>query len=216
MIGIQASKSGKRRELTRESFDCLLTALAADRAEAAEKYQHIHQALIVFFAIRGASDPPDLADETINRVAGRLSQGAEIFTSDPASYFFGVARNVWREALAQPVRDLPLDEMNPADRRLTSDPDEMLAQAEQQREVERRIECLNQCLGKLPLKDRELIIGYYQGAGGAKIENRQALAERHGISPKTLRNKTTLLRARITDCVSNCLASRPAEPQSSD
>jgi RNA polymerase sigma factor (sigma-70 family) len=198
------SKSGKRRELTQASFDLLLAALSEDRTKAAEKYEHIRQALITFFAFRGMENPYDLADETFNRVAERLSAGASIFTHNPANYFFGVARNVWREALAQPAVLEVLDEQLPQGKSLTPDPHDLLMQSAERRETERRLACLDKCLGKLTPQERELIVEYYQETGGSKIENRQRLAERYGISLKTLRNRTTLLRARLADCVNAC------------
>jgi DNA-directed RNA polymerase specialized sigma24 family protein len=65
--------------------------------------------------------------------------------------------------------------------------------------------CLEHCLQKLPPPDRDLLLAYYQGTGSAKIENRQQLAARFGISLKTLRNKTSRLRSDLALCVRNCL-----------
>ncbi|HWQ32743.1 MAG TPA: hypothetical protein VNQ79_07805 [Blastocatellia bacterium] len=129
-------KSGRQRELTQAFFDLLLAALSADRTQAAEKYEHIRQALITFFAFRGADSPSDLADETFNRVAERRSAGADIFACDPASHFFGVARNVWREALAQPVALEVLDEQLPPDKALTPDPHALLMRSAERSEIE--------------------------------------------------------------------------------
>lgn len=201
-------KPRKRQGLTPESFEHLLNSLADDRDVAAEKYEQLRQALIAFFAFRGAAGAHELADETFNRVAGRLEEGAVIFARDPASYFFGVARNVWREDLARPDRTEQLDEHLPTVRALAPDPHSLLEEARQQREEERRLVCLRRCLDQMTPQERELIIEYYQGTGGAKIENRQLLADRFGISLKTLRNKTTLLRARLATSVAACLASK--------
>jgi RNA polymerase sigma factor (sigma-70 family) len=201
------NKTRKHRVLTQAAFDQLLAHLHEDRASAAEKYEHLRQALITFFAFRGATDAGELADETINRVAGRLTEGAAVFTGDPASYFFGVARNVWREMLARPVKLEALDETLPPGAGSTPDPHTLLLETEHRAASERRLGCLEKCLQGLPPQDREMIVEYYQGTGGEKIESRQALADRFGISLKTLRNKTTLLRTRISDCLRACLES---------
>ena len=71
---------------------------------------------------------------------------------------------------------------------------------------EQRLTHLNRCLEGLPVKDRDLLIEYYQEAGAGKIEHRQALATRFGISLKTLRNKTTLLRGKLTHCMKKSLS----------
>ena len=44
-----------------------------------------------------------------------------------------------------------------------------------------RRECLNHCLRKLPVENRELIIEYYRKEGQQKIDHRVAMAERLGI-----------------------------------
>ncbi len=207
MFNPPRNKARKHRVLTQAAFDRLLAHLHEDRASAAEQYEHLRHALITFFAFRGAVDAGELADETINRVAGRLSEGAAVFTGEPASYFFGVARNVWREVLARPVMIESLDEVMPPRHSLTPDAHELLLEAERRAASEQRLACLEKCLQWLTPQERELIIEYYQGTGGEKIENRQALAARFGISLKTLRNKTTLLRNSIADGVRDCMES---------
>mgnify|MGYP000893565519 CR=1 FL=1 len=199
-------QSRERRELTPETFARLLAALHPERAQAAEQYEHIRQSLLVFYTFRGAPDPLELADETINRVARRLTEGQEIFTQNPVSYFYGVARNVWREVVARPVLNQPLDDPLPLDKQISLNPHELLMQAEDRRAFEHRLNCLEKCLLKLPPQDRDLMLAYYQGTGSAKIENRQDLATQFGISLKTLRNKTSKLRSELATCVRNCLA----------
>lgn len=183
-----------------------MSTLAADRTQAGEQYEQIRHSLILFFTFRGATDPHELADETINRAAGRLREGAAISTQNPASYFYGIARNVWRELRAQPVTTEPLDDDTPLRHSVTATPQELLEHAEQKQDYERRLRCLENCLQSLAAQDRELIMEYYQGEGGIKIEHRQDLAARFNISLKTLRNKTSKLRGEIAECVKKCLA----------
>ena len=199
-------KTKKHSQLTQEKFDQLLFALNPDRMAAAEMYEHIRWALITFFSCRGAANPDELTDETFNRVASRLSDGAEIFAHNPTSYFYGFARNIWREMLAKPTKLQQLDERLPHEKNLTPNPHELMEQAHERITFEQRLTHLNRCLEGLPVKDRDLLIEYYQEAGAGKIEHRQALATRFGISLKTLRNKTTLLRGKLTHCMKKSLS----------
>src|SRR5215510_2058376 len=84
--------AGQRRKwaLTQEAFDKLLAHLGPDRESAGEKYLEVRNNLIRFFEWRGCPFPEDHADETINRIAKKISEGEEI--RNPASYYIGVAR----------------------------------------------------------------------------------------------------------------------------
>src|SRR5262245_26610723 len=89
--GLRAAASSRRRwALTQEAFDTLLTHLGPDRESAGDKYLEVRCNLIRFFEWRGCPFPEDHADETINRVAKRASEGEEI--RNPAGYFLGAAR----------------------------------------------------------------------------------------------------------------------------
>ena len=83
--------------LTKEALDKLLACLDQNREQAASRYEIIRRKLMKYFECRGCCSPEDLADETINRVARRIYEGKEIWTSEPANYFYGVARNVLKE-----------------------------------------------------------------------------------------------------------------------
>ncbi|HMB27307.1 MAG TPA: hypothetical protein VKS99_04340, partial [Blastocatellia bacterium] len=70
--------------LTPASFDSLLAQLGPDRESAARAYLDLRRALFIFFATRGAASPDEMTDETINRVARRLSEGERITTESPS------------------------------------------------------------------------------------------------------------------------------------
>src|SRR5205085_10553550 len=95
--------SRRKWSLTQEAFDRLLSCLAAERESAGEKYLEIRRNLIRFFEWRGCPSPEDHADETVNRVAKRLSEGEEI--SNIAGYFIGVARLLVLEILKARARE---------------------------------------------------------------------------------------------------------------
>src|SRR4030095_8967914 len=88
--------------LTLEAFDKLLDFLAEDRESAGERYLEIRSTLVRFFQWRGCPSPEDHADETINRIAKRVSECEEIRT--PSSYYLGVARLVLPEVKKRPAK----------------------------------------------------------------------------------------------------------------
>ena len=70
---------------------------------------------------------------------------------------------------------------------------------------ETRIECLQRCLNELSPENRELIVQYYQGDKGAKIENRRKLGQRLGLPINSLRMRALRLREKLQDCVETCV-----------
>lgn len=195
--------------LTPASFDSLLAHLGPDRESAGWVYLDLRRALFVFFAARGGASPDEMTDETLNRAARRLSEGERITTESPSSYFYGVARNVWRESLAKGNVLLPLSDDTPVGE-VQATPYDLLLSAREQIEAEIKCECLEKCLAQLSPEDRELIISYYQFSGGAKVENRKRLAAHLGLSGNTLRQKAARLRSRLAECVIIC--QRPHRP----
>ena len=174
-----------RWALTQEAFDSLLDALGEDRERAGERYVEIRSNLVRFFEWRGCPFPEDHADEAMNRVARRLAEGEEI--RDPSGYCIGVARRLLLEINKKRAREQQaLGEMASAP---LGGPDAM--------ESEWRIECLRACLQNLPADSRELIIEYYQGEKGARIERRKRLGERFGIPVNALRMRALRIRETL-------------------
>ena len=138
--------------LTRDAFDKLLASLDADRSSAAEKYEDIRRTLVTYFEFRDVAAPEELVDETLDRVARRLDEGQEVYASNPASYFYAVARNVWREYLASPNRaasslvDMPEGKVRAEDPSVTRERDAERA------EREKRLTCLERCLSAMPAR----------------------------------------------------------------
>src|SRR5262249_17525509 len=145
--------------LTLASFDSLLAFLGPDRESAALAYLDLRRALFTFFAARGAASPDEMADETINRVARRLSEGTQITAENPSSYFYAVGRNVWRESLASPNVLLSLSDDDPSPLILAqggaqATPYDQMINARERIESEARYECLEKCLDELDPEDR--------------------------------------------------------------
>jgi DNA-directed RNA polymerase specialized sigma24 family protein len=179
--------------LTQEAFDKLLVALGGDRDSAAEKYLEIRTNLTRFFEWRGCSFPEDHADETINRMAKRVAEGEEILNY--SGYAVGVARLLLLEINKGRQREqLALAEIGTAS--------EVYEEAD---DNEGRLVCLRSCLQTLSTDNRELILQYYQGEKGEKIQNRKKLMDRLGVPVNTLRMRALRLRERLQLCVEECV-----------
>jgi DNA-directed RNA polymerase specialized sigma24 family protein len=194
--------------LTQDAFDTLLARLDPDPQRAGYEYENIRRRLITFFECRGSAIPEELADETINRVARRIIEGTDIRASNPAGYFYGVARNVlsefWESADAC---SSPLDHLPPAG---LADPAQIPGANAAAEQKEQGLECLDHCLNALGSEDRDLITSYYQGETAVKIRNRKQLAAGRGIGANALRIRALRIREKLEQCVGRCLESRPS------
>jgi RNA polymerase sigma factor (sigma-70 family) len=191
--------------LTAEAFDKLLASLNSDRESAAREYETIRRKLITFFESRDCPIPEDQADTTINRVARRITEGVEIYTKDPASYFYGIARNVLQEYWEEKAKIYAPQEDFSLASHFAEDPHEVKEREVERLSLEQQMQCLEQCMEGLPEKNRQLIIGYYQGNTNAKIKNRKQLAEQLQIPINALRIRALRIREKLEACLDNCL-----------
>lgn len=191
-----------------EEFNKLLSALDAERERAAVKYENIRQKLITFFRCRNCHSPEDCADATFKRVAKKISEGIEIYTSDPYSYFHGVARKVLLEFWQEQGKLFSLsDNLSSVEHLSQYQP--VNQWGEEQPSSERQVQCLEQCLESLPAQSRRLIVQYYQGETSLKIKNRNDLARQLGISINNLRIQALRIRQKLKTCVISCLRRLP-------
>ena len=178
--------------LNQEAFDKLLVAFDVDRETAGRKYLEIRNNLTRFFEWRGCSFPEDHADETINRMAKRVFEGEAILNH--SGYAMGVARLLLLEINKGRQRE------QAAFAEIGAAPDVYVPEDDD----ETRLNCLRSCLQTLSPDNRELILQYYQGEKGEKIENRKKLLDRLGIPVNTLRMRALRLRERLQACVEEC------------
>ena len=197
--------------LTQDALDKLLARLDPDRERAGEKYEKIRRKLMTFFQWRGCGVPEEYADATIDRVAKRIEQGRELHARDPYLYFHGVAINVLREGWRDPAREPEALERLPPSRSPWVDPGKNREREAEQRETERRLECLNECLRSLTPESRLLIARYHQRERRAKIDGRKELAETLQIPLNALRIRVCRIRAGLEACVDSCLRRSPPE-----
>jgi DNA-directed RNA polymerase specialized sigma24 family protein len=190
-------------QLTATGFERLLARLDADPARAAEAYEALRFALTRFFDWRGAHFPDECADETMNRLARRLEEGAAI--ADIRTFALGIARLVRLEQARSPqLRHDQLDEQSMAPGPSPApDPDPGPDPGLH--------DCLESCLASLPADARTLILEYYQDQRRQKIDRRVQLATRLGLSASALRSRAQRVRDRLERCVRSCLAARAAD-----
>lgn len=182
--------------LTRESLEKLLVHLDNDPERAGERYESLRQGLLKFFAWRGCTCPEELADEVIDRVARKIAQGEEILNI--RGYVTGVARFVHRETVKAGERHEAILRQMPRN-----------ADVENPMTEDDRLECIRACLRALPEESYKLVMAYYQDDKKGRIESRRQMARQMDVSPDTLRMRLLRLRAKLEECVVDCVNRRP-------
>lgn len=180
----------RREPINHESFEALLGWLDHSRDVAGQKYELIRSGLIKIFIARGCHDAEDLADVTINRVAGKLPEIREGYVGDPALYFYGVARKVLYEAHRR--KEVAVGVVHA-----------VAVSEEAASSVE--AECLSKCLALIPEEQRDLMLDYYLNIKRLKIEHRRRMAEELGLSAGALRVRAHRIRGRLEECVRRCV-----------
>jgi len=169
----------RRWQLNRGAFDLLLAALDADRAAASAKYEKLRWKLINLFAWERCEAPEELADEALDRLARKLTEGVEL--QSPDQYVVGIARRMLLEQQrASYLKQTALRALRYFGGRNSRDA-ELLQSAER-------------CMAKLPPENLDLIERYYG-------EDRDVLAGQLGISVNALRNRALRIREKLLDCI---------------
>ena len=186
--------------LTADTFAKLLDRLDPDRERAGERYEELRRTLTRFFEWRGAPFADEHTDEVFNRIARKLSAGVEV--RNIGSYCYEVARLVCLEALkGRDSKRASLDHSHDV---------AVVDRADEERESELRLACLEDCLDSLTIKSRELIVAYYQDNKRDRIERRKSLAASFGLQREALANRAQRLRDKLELCVKSCLRRKMA------
>jgi DNA-directed RNA polymerase specialized sigma24 family protein len=176
---VHRQKASTHWIINQNAFDELLCWLDPDPVLAGRQYEFIRRKLIKLFTYKGCMFPEDLADETFDRVAKKLPQIRSSYIGNPAKYFYGVAKKVYREYLHNTsVQHFP------PNMPVKEDLEELLEQ-------------LDYALSRLGKADRELILSYYQGDGRSKVNRRKALAQQLGLNLNTLRMRVYRIRSHL-------------------
>ena len=171
-------------------LNALLERLAID-SDVAGAYEQLRLRLLTYFRLRFPVEAEALADEAIDRLARRLEEGTQV--ENPASYALGIARFLVMETAARQRKE------GHAAREAMQD----LAIQMPDAEFDSALPALRACLGCLDPEAAGLILEYYAVDGGAaRIERRQQIAERLGMTLNALRNRALRTRMALEKCVS--------------
>src|SRR5882757_5748669 len=180
------SPAKQLRELGQQDFDRLLSWLDRDRERAGFLYEQIRWRLVTILAARGCTLAEELADETIDRVARRVTDIQASYVGDKAIYFLGVMNNVHHEYLKRPLMPRLPEPDNDVETK------------------EKTHLCLDKCLDKLTPKSRRMIEQYHAENKRAKIDLRKRIAAELGIGLSTLRLRTLRIRDKLQICIQQC------------
>jgi RNA polymerase sigma factor (sigma-70 family) len=182
-------------EIPPESFDEILAWLHSDRDEAANIYVQLRHDLARIFSWNRCADPDGLTDEVFDRVGRKVHDVRPTFAGDPKLYFYGVARNLIKEAPKRVKRQVSLEDSKLSTREA----------AIEEESPNLREECLNRCLQQLSPQKRQLILDYYAKDKQAKIDHRTKMTQGLGISIEALRVRVYRIRAKLERCIERCL-----------
>jgi len=170
-------------DINQETFDKLLSHLEPDLPNSEARYKQLRLKMTKFFEWRHCNDSEELADETITRVVNQLAAGKEILAENPYAYFYGVAKNVYREFVRRQInKEKILDNL----------PEQTAPSQDWQ-------DCRDQCLQKLPADKLELLQHYY-----LNIKGREALAQQLNLTLNALRLKVHRLKKELRTCYEDC------------
>jgi hypothetical protein len=188
-----AERPRPRWSLDRDGFDALLAALDPDRNAAAQRYSALRERLSRFFAWNNADDPDAQADEVLDRVTRRVSASTSDDESvrQPEKFAAGVARMLLREGWRAQKANVQMI----ASFQVQSAGLPRLQQ--EQRELERLSELLEECLQELSEQNQHLIRSYYSVESRSQIDGRKRLAEEFNISLNALRNRALRIRGEV-------------------
>jgi DNA-directed RNA polymerase specialized sigma24 family protein len=198
-LALKAGERVRGSRLDADVFAALLARIDPDPERAGQRYVEIRARLVRLLQWRGCANPEDVVDETMDRVARRLDEGAEIHARDPYSYFAGVARFVLREAIKRQQREQEGLRALSASAPWSPAPDEG------------RMACMARCLEALPPAARELLSRYYEGRGRSRIAARGRIASDLGIGIQILRLRLHRMREGLKACLDNCLLKGQAD-----
>jgi DNA-directed RNA polymerase specialized sigma24 family protein len=195
-------------QLREREFELLLAWLDPGNEHGAQVYLNLHKRLTAVFINKGCGAPEELADETFNRVARQLAEGKEIGTDNRFAYLYGIAKNIsyehWRRWENRKREDFGRE--GDADFNKPPIGPDLRLDMEETEEKGRQLRCLDECLNRLAPESRLLMLEYYSEEKTEKIDTRDRMASRLGVTSGVLRNRIFKLRNTLRPCVLRCLA----------
>jgi hypothetical protein len=178
-----------RRAVTPEEFARFLEAFSPNSEEASRLYTGLHKRLAAFFRLKGVSDPGEAADETLDRAAIKIADGAPV--PDVGRFALGIARFVAKERFREEQRE----------RAASAEFFDSLALGFDALS-ESYYELLKTCFEQLTEEEQRLLVAYCKVLRGrGRAEYRRRLAERTKTTVVALRMRVTRLRSVLSDCV---------------
>lgn len=178
--------------LTASSFQVLIDRLDGDP----QKYEDLRVKIVQLLRWRGCSEShaDDLADLTLDRVAGKLAAGESVDNIN--AFAAGVVRFIWLEHSRKYRLDAVGDDLpeTPVEPNVPDDPDQ-------------RMQCLRRCVAtKFDGEEKRLVISYYDTEVGEKAKTaRRRLAESFGLTLNALKVRACRLRMRLEACINDCV-----------
>jgi DNA-directed RNA polymerase specialized sigma24 family protein len=191
------NKSTCEDDLLSEEFENLLRCLDDDREDAGERYEDIRRKLTRFFAWNDCFPEEDLADTTFDRVASKLATEQ---IHNIVAFIWGVAKNIKREFYRRP-QPIDIEELPPGKSPQTGHLELTIID---EREAQRRRQCLQTCIQKLSDSERELFLDYEYYAG--KAQKMESLTERLGLTMSALRTRAHRIKRRVEVCALECFS----------
>ena len=187
----ETTTQADRRRVTADNITALLAVLGNTPRERGLQYETLRSKLIFFFSRRSLQFPEDLADEVLDRLGQRISDGIQI--ASPPAFALGIARHVAQEQSAKTSQTQVVD-----DAFWNNVPAHLPTQIE---EKEEKIVRMERCLKKLPPAEAILLKGYYLAMTDNPMQVRKNLAEDMGISQNALRQRVFLARQSLRTCM---------------
>jgi hypothetical protein len=184
----------RRHTVHPEDFARFLSWLDPDPERAGEVYNLFHRKLTMYFTGRGCGVwAADLASETLDRTAGKFSDGGVIEDREPGRYLFHVAGFILREHFRR-HKEAPLE------------PD--IAGTSPAIEEPVAVFCCKSCLRRFSNDEKTLLQDYFAGEKeGESKRIREEVATDLNLAPGALRIKVFRLKQKLTRCMTECLQS---------
>ena len=180
-------------QFSSENFHRLLRWLDSDEQHAAEKYETIRQRLVKLFAWQHCSDPEELADETMTRVARRIQEIATSYQGEPSYFFYGMAKSVLRDYFRHARKPISIEH------------EFSISDIDKDENREQLYACLDECMLTLTPDNRELLMTYYENYRRARINAGQQLARQLGLTAPALRVRLFRIRTQLEKCIEHCM-----------
>ena len=187
----RAAYSSTKDRLTQGTFDILLSRLNPDRERAGGVYAGLRTKLARFFTLHADYAAEDAADETLDRVARKLAEGAT--AENIEQYAYNVARHILFEREKRERRTKAAFDHSIADGHHVTHKDP------EPEDPTDHYQAMADCLSHLPEVDQKLLREYYSDKTNAP--QRALLSVSLNVSVKQLRLRVFRLRARLSECL---------------